>query len=416
MEPNKSRLNIVYILAILGDLVSGMIFVVTVMYGTQIGLSTIEIGLIGSAYGLAYAIMPMILGKIGDKKITRKNSLLIATLGQIILAVFLTLVVLQKKNFIFFGFFLVLILYGVIYGFFWPSIEAYISENTDHSSKAHAQGIANFCIAWSIGYSFGPLFAGLFIDYDIVFAFVFAFISYVVCFLLVFFGLPSIKRTKKTNNIDKLDKIIHEQKDFNPEKVSQNRISNSNKVFILLIMGVMVYSSISKVIISYFPNYAVSSAGLQWTGTLTGQVMLFFGLGRTFYFIISRFLKNSFIAITQSFLIIVICLIAVFFITNAPLFMINFFIFGFFIGRTYLVSLELLLKDEQENKGAKAGIFESIVGFGSASAPLIAGLIASVNLKLPFIIFSIVAFIFAIIHFTLQKNIVLENVLEKKIL
>ncbi|MFX1298976.1 MAG: hypothetical protein ACFFD2_29475, partial [Promethearchaeota archaeon] len=86
---------------------------------------------------------------------------------------------------------------------------------------------------------------------------------------------------------------------------------------------------------------------------------------------------------------------------------------GFFMGRTYLVSLELLLKYEQEEKGAKAGIFECVIGFGVAFTPIIAGLIAVVDLKLPFIIFSIGAFIFVIIHFILQKNLVLEKVPEK---
>ncbi|MFX1259249.1 MAG: MFS transporter [Promethearchaeota archaeon] len=409
MRTKKSDLYIVYILAIIGDSIAGTIFVSTIMYGTKIGLSTIEVGLIGSAYGLSYVIMPPLLGKIGDK-IARKSSLLIATLGQTILALFLTFVVLQEKSFIFIGFFLALILYGVMFSFFWPSIEAYISENTEHSPRAHEQGIANFCIAWSIGYTFGPLFAGFFLDYNIILAFIFAFSSFLACFLLVFFGLPSIKPINKKNQINK---VTSESNKSNRDVKSPNKISNANKLLILLVMGVMVYSTITRVILSYFPNYAVLSTGLGWTGTLTGQVMFFFGLGRTCYFIIGRFLKNSFVAITQSFFATGICLIVVIFITDAPIYMFIFFICGFFMGRTYLVSLELLLKYEQEEKGAKAGIFECVIGFGVAFTPLIAGLIAAVDLKLPFILFSISAFIFVIIHLILQKNLVLEKVPEK---
>ncbi|MHA1257282.1 MAG: hypothetical protein ACTSPS_16965, partial [Promethearchaeota archaeon] len=75
----------------------------------------------------------------------------------------------------------------------------------------------------------------------------------------------------------------------------------------------------------------------------------------------------------------------------------------------YLVSLELLLKYEQEKKGAKAGIFESIVGIGSALSPLFAGMIATINLKMPYFIVASIVLVFVIVHLFLTKNIHLEE-------
>jgi MFS family permease len=79
---------------------------------------------------------------------------------------------------------------------------------------------------------------------------------------------------------------------------------------------------------------------------------------------------------------------------------ITFAIFGFFIGRQYLTSLNLLLVQEKKSKGAKAGLFEGFIGFGTIFSPIIAGIIAEFDNILPFFVFAIVSlalFLFSII-------------------
>ena len=391
------KLRVIYPLSFIGDLTLSMLLVITILYGTKIGLSTIEVGLIGGAYGFAYIFMPFILGRFSDN-ISRKTSLIIAISGQMILALVFLFIITQTSDFIFYGLFLVLFLYGIVYGFFWPSIEAYVSENTEHSSKEHEKGIGNFCISWSLGFAIGPFLAGLFYDFNMVLALILAFTLYASAFCLILFKMPKIKPKNKDQFIE-----------FNKLNNQVNINSNSKKVLVLLLMGVFIYATISKTLLSYFTNYAALPEGLNWTGTLIGQVLFFFGLGRTTYFIIARFLKNSFSAITQSFLVIGLCLIALVLLYHPALIAIIFFITGFFIGRTYLVSLELLLKYEQEKKGAKAGIFESIVGIGSALSPLFAGMIATINLKMPYFIVASIVLVFVIVHLFLTKNIQFEE-------
>ena len=391
------KLRVIYLLSFIGDLTLSMLLVITILYGTKIGLSTIEVGLIGGSYGFAYIFMPFILGRFSDN-ISRKTSLMIAISGQMILALAFLFIITQTSDFIFYGLFLVLFLYGIVYGFFWPSIEAYVSENTEHSSKEHEKGIGNFCISWSLGFAIGPFLAGLFYDFNMVLALILAFTLYTSAFCLILFKMPKIKPKNK-------DQLIESNKINNQVNIN----SNSRKILVLLLMGVFIYATISKTLLSYFTNYAALPEGLNWNGTLIGQVLFFFGLGRTTYFIIARFLKNSFSAITQSFLVIGLCLIAIALLYHPALIAIIFFITGFFVGRTYLVSLELLLKYEQEKKGAKAGIFESIVGIGSALSPLLAGIIATINLKMPYFIVASIVLVFVIVHLFLTKNINFEE-------
>ena len=400
MEVKKNNLRVIYPLAFVGDLTLSMLLILSVLYGTNVGLSTIEVGLIGGAYGFAYIFMSAMLGRVSDI-ISRKISLMIAISAQTILTIFFMFIITQAGDFIFYGLFLVQFLYGIAYGFFWPSIEAYVSENTEYSSKEHEKGIANFCISWSIGFAIGPFFAGFFYDFNMILAIILAFILYASTFFLILFKMPKFKPKNKELNKNTVNQSM-ELINLNNQV---NHYSHSKKILILLLMSVLIYATISKTLLSYFTNYAALPEGLNWTATLIGQVMFFFGLGRTFYFIIARYLKNSFTAITQSFLVIGLCLITLPLLYPPALIAIIFFITGFFIGRTYLVSLELLLKYEQEKKGAKAGIFESVVGIGSALSPLFAGMIATINLKMPYFIIAFIMFVFVVVSVFLKKNI-----------
>ncbi|MFX1338998.1 MAG: MFS transporter [Promethearchaeota archaeon] len=404
MEVKNLNLRIIYPLAFIGDLTLSMLLVLSILYGTNAGLSTIEVGLIGGAYGFAYIFMSAILGRISDI-ISRKISLMIAISVQTILTLLFMLIITQAVEFVFFGLFLVQLLYGIAYGFFWPSIEAYVSENTEYSSIAHQKGIGNFCISWSIGFALGPFFAGMFYDFDIIIALVLIFICYASIFFLILFKMPKAKPRNKNLNKNVVKESLKLNKLSNQKTIN----SNSKKILVLLLMGVTIYATISKMLLSYFTNYAALPEGLNWTGTLIGLVMFFFGLGRTFYFIFARYLKNSFSALSQSFVLIALCLIVLAFLYPPTLIAIILFITGFFVGRTYLVSLELLLKYEQEKKGTKAGIFESMVGIGSALSPFFAGMIATINLKMPFFIFAAIVFIFVIIHIFLKKSIQFED-------
>jgi MFS family permease len=384
--------RIIYLLAFFGDLALSVQITSTILLGTMLGFSTFEVGLIGSAYGLCYLASPAILGKIGDK-VPRKTSILIATIGQTLLAIYFLSILSLQGNLL-----LILIIlgnasYGIFFGFFWPSVEAYVSETLGTTPKAHEHAICNFCLSWSLGFAVGPYIAGFFSDMEIKWAFLVNLIAFTFTLISTLIFLPNTKQYSK-------DLPTAKEKSEKETKTDPRAI----QLTILILMGSMTYAVLSKVLMNYFPNYAVMPTGLGWSGTLTGQVLLFFGLGRTLYFLIGRFLNNALKAIEQSFFIIMLLFLSLIWLKTPLSLGILMFIAGLFVGRIYFVSLELLLKNENQGKGAKAGLFESAIGMGSGLSPLIAGALATVTLWFPFMIFSMFAVVFLVIFHLKSKQ------------
>lgn len=380
----NSRIPI-YILAVVGDLNYSLLLVLSVIYASLLGASPTEVGFIGGAYGITYLFMPMILGRLSDQ-FPRKNGLLIAISLQILSIIFGVLV-----NSIF-GLILCQIFMGVAYGFYWPNIEAILSESS-LSERDHYRSISNFCLSWSIGFTLGPLLAGIFSDTNVLFGFRLCLILYCVAMLIVIFFV------EKTPALKKISESIQSS------NTAQNISNKMDRSQMILLLSIFIYSILVKIVLSYFPSYAVLPNGLGFSGSVTGKILFLFGLGRTIFFIVGRFLHAYIEAIRNNFLIFGLFFLLIPLMKNELVMSIVFAIFGFFIGRQYLFSLNLLLEQEKEKKGAKAGIFESFIGFGTIFSPIIAGYIAQFDNILPFYIFSAVAFIVFGIVFLLLKKI-----------
>jgi MFS family permease len=380
------RLFYVYLMSTLGDLSDSLLLVGCVLYATQLGASATDIGWIGGAYGLTYLFTPVVLGRIGDR-IPRKISLLIATTGSFCIPVYLLLFTRSPLDL-----FLGRLILGILYGFHWPNIEAFISENMEHTDKGHRQGMTNFCIAWGIGYMTGPYLAAVLFDINIHAIFLCAIIFYAIEAGIVLFGIP-LSPTKPRIQDSKLETQLIE-KDRNESKGSEKAdYSAMRQVAAILMLGVAIYSIIVKVILTYFPYYAVISTGLNWSGELLGEVLLFFGIGRLGYFLIGRWLPSRYSVITGAFMILGLISLSLLAISNAGIISGLFLVFGFCVGMIYLSSLDLMLKYEQHGKAGKAGLFESMIGFGTVVAPIVAGLLAKFSLILPFLVFGTLAIV-----------------------
>ncbi len=373
MKKNQVTL---FILSFLGDFGNSLLLVTSVSYGVTLTDDPLLIGMIGAAYGLTYLITPAILGRLGDK-FPRKISLIIASSGQIIISVF------------FFAFFhtpflLIIgqIFLGIVYGFFWPAIEAFTSEiSLEYSSttpeQAHKRGILSFCIAWSFGYMIGPLLAGIFRDYYQNGAYITVIIGYCLEFILILFILPKTVPRKKSTD----QEIVGLTE-------NSNQVSN-HKIFLLeIIITVFLYAGISKALYTYFTDYALDDIGLSWSSTVTGWVLFCFGLGRTLYFIVNYFyprIKSSIKLNLFTFLGMGIGVACIPLFTHEIVISFIMVLEGIGAGIVYSSTLDLMLQEENESKGAKAGLFESMVGFGSIITPFAAGAIAKVStLKIPF--------------------------------
>ena len=273
----------------------------------------------------------------------------------------------------------------------------------------------SICISWSFGYTIGPFLAGVFSDFFIKAAFILALVVYLMGLIVIIFFIPNINNLTKnneelTNNENKSlpslkDTEEIEQIQYNPLESAE---INPNKFLLVrIILGMLIYAMLGKIALTYFSDYASRPEGLNFSGTLIGLILFLFGVGRTTYFVLSRVIKSSLKRITFSYLIISILLISMLLIQSIWIVIIVFIIFGLCSGLIYKSSLELLLYYEKKAKGARAGLFESAIGLGSAMSPLIAGLLAEVFLTFPFLVFSILALLIFLF------NLIFENRIKK---
>lgn len=392
-------------LSLLGDLNLSLLLTASVLYGIILKASAMQIGLIGGAYGLSYTFSAVLLGKLGDK-IPRKISLLLASIGQISIILYILLIASTVFEII-----LSQLVIGMFYGFFWPTLEAFISENTDYSEEIHQKAISNFCISWSLGFTSGPFIAGILFDFEIKVAFTMLLISYCVMLLLICFGIPKINQNGRKNNDDSIsskniDNIDEIKTDID---LSKNRIDF--RFLIMIMANIFVYATISKILLSFFTGFAVRD--LKWSGFSVGFVLFFFGSGRTVYFLFARIFQKSFKSsvnrVNISILIIGLMLLTTALVPLIVPVSFFFFIIGFAQGLVYLSSLEMLMQKEKDAKGAVAGFFESVVGIGSAFSPILAGLLAEIDMLLPFFVFAGITFFIYFLNLFLARRLKQHN-------
>ncbi|QEE16682.2 MFS transporter [Promethearchaeum syntrophicum] len=390
----KRKQKTVFILPFIGDFSNSVLTFLFVVIGVNYGFSPIQIGWILSAYGITYVVMPAVIGRISDK-INHKISLIISVVGQILLAIFLLIIFSffsspSSHSLVFYSIFIEQLLRGIFFSFYWPVIEAYLSEMGEHSFKAHKESINNFCISWGLGMAIGPFIGGIFSDIDIIFGFWTVLFSHIIALVIV---LTEIKKpTKKNIDFQKSgnseDIAYFNDSEKIPREINGTKV-NLKQINIFLFSIAFIYALESKLIGSYFPNYALLSDGLGLSEPLTGELMLIYGIGQIIFYFIGRFFKNSFKALLSSILILSCLLILLFWVRNLIVIGVILFFTGLILGRLYYISLELLMMYEKKEKGKKAGIFESLIGLGGIISPLVTGLLAESMLNLPFLVHGI---------------------------
>jgi predicted MFS family arabinose efflux permease len=155
-------------------------------------------------------------------------------------------------------------------------------------------------------------------------------------------------------------------------------------------LGTLAFAFGSKILIGYFPNYAVLQNGLAWSESQTGLAIFIFGVGQFLAYVLGSFFRNSLRLLYWVIFGIALLYLPLLVVTDMILISIILFCLGLCIGTTYFISLELTLKYESGGKGAKAGWFESMVGLGTGIGPLIAGKIAEIQLQAPFLFVCVV--------------------------
>jgi MFS family permease len=399
------QVNLIYIISLFGELCYNIILLVSILYGTKIGGTTIEIGWIGGIYGLSYMLLTPVFGKL-VKKIGTKRSFLISFLGQIGCSLYF-LIWARSISSLIIGHFL----FGMINALYWPAIEGSVSTMNEHSEKSHQRAFFNYSLCWTLGIALASFFGGYLADLNYILGFLIPLVIYIVEFCLILIFFTTI--TPKTNITSELSQPIQDEKRNNslkkqqqPEQQPQQQENITLKKWVVpSILGISLLNTmVVKLLLSYYPNYASLPTGLNWTGTLTGQVLFGFGLGRVLFFIFGRKLKlkYAYISISLTFLGIITLLIS--FIIQPFISFILLLLSGCCIALIYLTSIEFLLKYEKKEKAGKAGLFQSVLGIGIALSPVLAGYLATTSLIYPFLFYGIGILAVGVVIFLSTRN------------
>ncbi|MEX2684794.1 MAG: MFS transporter [Candidatus Sigynarchaeota archaeon] len=372
------RFKPIYFLAFSGDLLGSLLIVACVLVGTRLGVENWIIGILGSSYGASYMFSAAMFGHVSDK-IGRRRSLFITSIGFSIIATL----------FIAFPTIIALLVFGqvaigILYGFWWSSIEAYISENT--TTADHQRKLNNFCISWSLGYMMGPFLGPLLSIIGAIFSFLLLLAFSVTNFVIVgLFIQPSgyARGSSLEGNKD-------------TRHPGNESLGNLAVPSAILILTIFVYAFTKSFFIGLFPDIAISKIG--FSEVETGAIGLTFGLARTGAFIVQNRMKSKSIALRIA---IALGLSATCFLfamtTDFTWYLVFVSVMGVFSGMLYTTTLELLMGINEHRKGRVAGFFEASIGFGTFIAPILGSSVLGLGYAIAYVVVASVSTAIAIL-------------------
>jgi len=236
---------------------SGIASPIIPLYAGSLGASYIQIGIIGTAYGLIYAIAAVPLGKLSDK-LGRKVVMVLGTSLCTFAAAFYPIATTVNHLM------LIRATEGLAWAAFWPSIEALTTDISRVSAVGRTMGLST--ASYGAGFALGSLLAGTLAS---IFSYRYTFLFYLASLILAaVIVLAAIREPKGTDH--------------------QLSLSNTNfrsgglrhRANILADFISMVYAMVLMTILTLLPVYAeglgieVFSIGvlmmMLWVARITG--------------------------------------------------------------------------------------------------------------------------------------------------
>jgi predicted MFS family arabinose efflux permease len=344
-----------YFLAFTGDFLLSTMIVASTLVGTRLGAPGWEIGLLGSAFYMTYTPSALFLGRLSDR-LGRRKCILTCAVGFLGVS-FMFMAGSGSIVVVFIGELLV----GLLNGFYWSSIEAFISENA-RTEKEHQANVNKFCLSWSLGYMIGPFIAPVLDDFDPVYSFL---ILAVLSSINIINGLFFVPKTKTKARAS----IAAESR-----PVTDVPRRGVMIIVLILTLAIFTYNFARAFIVGVFPDIAKNPSYFGWSGVETGLVLFCFGAARSATFLIQNRIRNESLS-TRAWLSLALSLSAFLFITTkaVAMFCIFFAIVGILSALVYTMVLQKMLH-LPSGKGQSAGIFESGLALGGLVSPIFSGL------------------------------------------
>lgn len=364
----NKKIILLFLVSTLSQFPLSMIRFIVPIYAKDIGANTFILGLMGTAYGLAYIILATYFGKIsekiGQKKMIFMGLLIYATVILVYPAIHNPLL-------------LILVRGGEAIGMamVWPSVEAF-SQMAKKERLEHS--VLVYTLSWSIAASIAPYIGAIFM------------VNFNVAILVIF--MITISSALISIFIP------------NPEKSIENPNEKRFNVIYDITLPIFAYGFNSAIIMSFYPAYGSSlDFGVMGTGivlTVSGTILVF-------AFILSGTLLSSYgkRKITFAGLLLQLPFIFVSLSSNFSVQLISLSIIFFGQGLIYFNVLLNIISSFSKNVGSKTGIFESSIGAGFVLGPMLGGLPTFLNFEFPWIIAFAVSFVLLLAYFVfLLKN------------
>lgn len=364
---NNRNLIIISVIALVNSLGYGIIIPILEAYTNRFGLSDFEFGLLFAIFSLCQFIATPIIGRLSDKY-GRRPLLLISLIGT---ALSFFMMAFAKNAAMLF---IARALDGITAGNI-PVAAAVISDTTE--PKNRAKGFAVFGASFGFGFVFGPAISALSVGISQSFPFIIAGLISIIAVIMTFYFLPE---TNKHIGEVKKGKLF----DF---KILIHSLKNENvgRTFMITLFYFLAFG----ILISRFQPFArrvllLPEQKIAFIFVLFGIIGLITQLS-LLGFITRRFgLKKTYNAL---FILVAISFLGFFYSRELYIFMFFSVLFGFAnSGINPLTQTILSRETDEKSQGSMQGLNSSYMSIGNILGPLIAGIVATYSIYLPFLI------------------------------
>lgn len=336
------------------------------VFAQGLGASFLDLGFVGAAYSITYAVSPIFAGYLAD----RVNRVWLYSLGiAIILLATMALTLSHSVRDIV----ILRSLGGFAFAFFWPTSEILVIDLAPKENLVKEMGV--YSVSWGLGFLIGPILGGLIVQaYGFIWLFVISAVLIALAFLLaVLWVVPEHTRREVRRAVT----------DFSGSLSIMRRLMP-------WYMVTLCYGIISGVVMSIFPGYANSVGvdlaliGLLFSAFTTARIFVFAILGRLLNFGEVRLL----LAVSGILGMGVLSLAA---FPSFEGFLLIMVVIGCCFATIFPLVISLISSHfPVEKVGAAAGSYETVFGFGSAVGPILAGLVAHLaNVRWAFALLSL---------------------------
>jgi DHA1 family multidrug resistance protein-like MFS transporter/DHA1 family quinolone resistance protein-like MFS transporter len=323
------------------------------VFAQTFGATFLDLGFIGSATAVTYAVTPMLAGYLADRfnRVWLFRGALVfnalATISLVFSNSVQDVLVLRLAA-------------GFGLGFFWPISEVLVADLATVDKRVAEMGW--YSVAWGSGYLIGPSIGG-FVAQRFGYIQLFAISAILIAIALV------------TNLLTVLPEGRHD-----PEVLDgSSKISSTIRNLLPWYMMLLCYAMVFGVIVAIFPGYA-NTVGVS--PELIGLLFTLFGITRVLVFAMSgrysRFSEKKALGLTSGVLALGSLIIAAF--PSFAGFSAALMMMGGAIGVIFPTTISLISRHFPNYRtGAAIGSYEATFGVGFALGPLLAGTVAALT-------------------------------------